>query len=111
VRRFVVTLGLLLATTGGAVGCSSEPDPGPVFNNEGGQEVACMVHQPEPPGARYTDPAMRETAANLALLRYYTTNGSKPYCDGAAASEADREWAQVYLDLGGSEEKVTTVLG
>jgi len=111
VRRHVVTLGLLLATIG-AAGCSSEPDLGPVFNDEGGQrELSCMAHQTDEPGARYTDPALRDTVSNFALLRYYTANGTKPYCDNQAATEADRAWAQAYVDLGGTDEKVTTVLG
>lgn len=110
-RRHVVTLGLLFATMAGAVGCSSEPDRGPAFDNESGQELSCMTHQSEEPGAGYTDPELRETASNLALLRYYTAHGTKPYCDNAAASEADRAWAEIYVELGGTNEKVTTVLG
>jgi len=112
VRQHVVKLGLVLATIGGTLGCSSEPDPGPAFNNEGGRpDLSCMVHQAEAPGARYTDPALRETSSNLALLRYYTAYGAKPYCDNAAATEADRAWAQVYVDLGGTAAKVPTILG
>jgi hypothetical protein len=109
VRRIVVSGVVLAALAGG--GCSSAPDPGPVFDDEGGRPVSCMVHQAEEPGARYTDPALRKTPTNLALLRYYTAHGAKPYCDGAPATAADRAWAQVYVELVGTAEKVPTVLG
>lgn len=108
-RQFVRT-GLLLAALA-AAGCSSAPDPGPVFDNEGGQAVSCMVHQAETPGARYTDAAMRNTGEVLDVMRYYTAHGAKPYCDGAPATEADRAWARFYLDMSGTQEKVPTVLG
>lgn len=91
-------------------GCSSPPDPGPVFDDEGRQDVACMAHQPEEPGARYTDREMRDSAEVLTMLRYYTANGTKPYCDGAPATETDRAWARTYLELGGTPEKVSGVL-
>lgn len=107
--RLTVTAGLLLAI-GALPACSSAPDPGPVFNNEGGAEVSCLVHQTGTPGARYTDREMRDTGEVLALMKYYTGNGAKPFCDGAAADESDRAWARVYVDLGGTEEKVPSVL-
>jgi hypothetical protein len=107
VRRIAVAFGLLLAAAGG---CSSTPDPGPVFNNEGAGEVACMAHQADGPGARYTVQEMRNTAEVLAVMRYFTANGAKPYCDATPATEADRAWAQVYVDLGGTNEKVPSVL-
>ncbi len=110
-RRQVVTTVLLLALLGPATACSSTAAPGPVFNNEGEAEVTCMVHQTEEPGARYIDEQMRDTAEVLALMRYYTANGAKPFCDGASATAADTAWAQLYVDFGGSTEKVSSVLG
>ncbi len=107
-RALAVACGLLLATVGG---CSSTPDPGPVFNNEGAQEVACMAHQSDRPGARYTDLDQRNTGEVLALMRYFTANGAKPYCDATPATDADKAWAQVYVDLGGTTPMVPTVLG
>jgi hypothetical protein len=105
--RLVTSAVLLLALSG----CSSAPDPGPVFDDEGGPEVSCMAHQPQEPGARYTEPAMRDTAEVLAVMRYYTAHGAKPFCDGAPATEADRAWGRFYLEMGGTPEKVSTVLG
>jgi hypothetical protein len=107
VRRLAVAFGLSLAVVGG---CSSAPDPGPVFNNEGAGELACMAHQADSPGARYTEQEMRNTAEVLALMRYFTTNGAKPYCDATPATEDDKAWAQVYVNLGGTNDKVSTVL-
>ncbi len=106
-RRLVAASGLVLVVVGG---CSSAPDPGPVFDNEGAQDVACMVHQTTTPGARYTAAELRNTGEVLALMRYYTANGAKPYCDASPATAADQAWAQEYVDLGGTGEMVPTVL-
>lgn len=92
-------------------GCSSAADPGPVFDDEGGRPVACMAHQPAPPGARYRDPAQLDTDETLDLLRYYTAHGALPYCDGAPPTEADRAWARRYVELGGTPSAVSAVLG
>lgn len=66
-------------------GCSADhgPPPGPRFDDEGQARITCMSHQVEAPGARYSDESLRVTADTMALLRYYTANGRKPYCDGA----------------------------
>ncbi|MCY7344213.1 MAG: hypothetical protein LH603_20850 [Pseudonocardia sp.] len=114
-RRHIVMAGLVLAAAGAVAGCSSEPDLGPVFNNEGGQEVSCMAHQTEEPGLRYTDKATRDaqkdTVTILALMKYYTANGAKSYCDNEPADDVDRAWGQLYVDLGGTTEKASSVLG
>ncbi|HEY3259435.1 MAG TPA: hypothetical protein VGJ95_04085 [Pseudonocardiaceae bacterium] len=96
-------------------GCSADPDPGPRFDDggasEGAGEIACMQHQAAPPGLRYTDPDRRRSREVLALLRYYTANGAKPYCDDQAATEVDRRWARLYVDLGADRTNVAAVLG
>ena len=106
-RRTLIAGLALLALAG----CSSEPDLGPVFDSEGGQPVTCLIHQTGEPGARYTDRAQRNTNEVLALMRYYTSYGAMPYCDGAPAGDSDRAWGQTYLDLGGAPGKVPSVLG
>ena len=106
-RSAAVTIGLLL----GLSGCgSSAPEPGPVFDNEGAATISCMKHQTAPPGARYTDPAMKNTSEVFSLLRYYTANGSKPYCDGAPATDIDKQWAQLYVEQGADRSKVARIL-
>jgi hypothetical protein len=109
VRCHIATAGLLLAF-GALTGCSSAPDPGPAFDNEGGAAVSCLAHQTAEPGARYTDREMRNTGEVLALMKYYTAHGAKPFCDSAVASESDKAWALLYVDLGGTTGKVPSVL-
>ncbi|SEO98673.1 hypothetical protein SAMN04489732_10388 [Amycolatopsis saalfeldensis] len=94
-----------------AAGCSAAPpDPGPVFDNEASQAVGCMKHQTTAPGARYTDPSQVRTDETLPLLRYYTANGRKRYCDGAAPSDVDRAWAGLYVRLGAQRANVAGIL-
>jgi hypothetical protein len=109
-RTRITLLGLALAAVAAVTGCGG-PEGGPLFDDEGGQEVSCMAHQTDPPGERYTDVAMRNTGEILTVMRYYTAHGAKPFCDGAAASEADRAWAEYYVSLRGAPEKVSTILG
>lgn len=105
-RRAVPALALaLLAITG----CADD-DGGPVFNNEGSQEITCMQHQSEPPGSRYTDPERRNTAELFTMLRYYTAYGTKPYCDNAPPTEADRAWAEFYVQQGAERTNVAPIL-
>lgn len=89
-------------------GCSTAPDPR--FADEGLREISCMAHQPEAPGPRYTDPARRRTGEVLPLLRYYTANGAKPYCDGAGPTDIDKRWARLYAELGADATKVAALL-
>ncbi len=98
-----LTLALLAAA-----GCSD--NGGPLFNNEGARELRCMQHQSEPPGSRYTDPGRGNPAELLAVLRYYTANGTKPYCDGAPPSDTDRAWAKLYVQLGADRTRVAALL-
>jgi phage gpG-like protein len=84
--------------------------PGPVFDNEGAAEVTCLAHQTEEPGGRYTDREMRNTGEVLSLMKYYTSHGTKPYCDNAAATGSDEAWAQLHVDLGGTTATGPSVL-
>ncbi len=106
-RTAVAVTGLLLLLAGCG---SSAPQPGPVFDNEGGAAISCMKHQPASPGARYTDPAMKNTGEVFALLRYYTAHGRKPYCDGAPATDIDKQWAQLYVTQGADRANVAPIL-
>lgn len=89
-------------------GCSEEPDP--VFDAGADPEPACMEHQAEPPGARYTDEAVRDTAQVFAVLRYYTAHGRKGYCDGAGPTEIDRAWMEFYVGQGADRASVSALL-
>jgi len=88
------------ATAALAAGCSAGTDPGQRFDDGGAGDIACMQHQAAAPGPRYTEPGRRRSGEVLSLLRYYTANGAKPYCDRAAPTDADRRWARLYVDVG-----------
>lgn len=107
-RMLIATAALGLALV---AGCSSTPELGPVFDDELGQPISCLVHQSGEPGARYTERAQRDTGQMLALMKYYTQHGNRPFCDGLAAGDSDRAWAQAYLALGGTADRVAGVLG
>jgi len=101
-------------TTALTTGCSAGPagtDPGPRFDDGGAGDIAYMQHQAATPGPRYTEPGRRRSGEVLSLLRYYTANGAKPYCDGAAPTDADRRWARLYVDLGADRAMVAPLLG
>lgn len=101
----VVVAALLMLA---AAGCAEEP--GPVFADADSSEITCMQHQPEPPGGRYTDPELRNTGELLAVLRYYTAHGHKPYCDGARPTDADRAWLWFYVEQGADRSNVAPLL-
>jgi hypothetical protein len=108
-RRLTWLLAAILVTAA----CSSDPapDPGPRFDNGEQAEITCMMHQPHAPGARYTDEALRRTDESMALLRYYTANGRKSYCDGAGPTDIDRSWIRLYVQLGADESNVASLIG
>lgn len=107
-RRAVLTA--LLFGTVAACGVAA-PDPGPRFDDETtGGDLVCMKHQPRPPGARYTDDTARRTDQTLALLRYYTANGAKPYCDDNGPTDIDRQWVDIYVSLGADRKNVAALL-
>lgn len=105
-RQIVIALTAALA-----VACTGAPEPGPLFDDESARELTCMKHQQEPPGTRYTDAALQRLDETLALLRYYTANGAKPYCDGKGPTETDRRWAGIYVRLGADRKHVAALLG
>lgn len=105
IPRLLPALALALLTT---TGCAD--DGGAVFNNEGNQPISCIQHQSEPPGTRYTDTERRNTAELLAVLRYYTAHGTKPYCDNAPPTETDRAWAELYVQQGADRANVAPLL-
>lgn len=74
--------------------------------------VTCMAHQSQQPGRLYTGGAQAgDTAHILQMMQYYTSNGAKPYCDGARPTAIDRSWARLYVSLGGQVAKVHTAIG
>jgi hypothetical protein len=98
----VVLSAVVLAGCGGASGGS--------FASPGTQALPCMQHQPKSPSSGYTDPAKQNTAAGFEVLRYYTANGDRPYCDHKGATKNDKAWAKLYLKLGADPKLVRGVL-
>ncbi|WP_052684959.1 hypothetical protein [Lentzea aerocolonigenes] len=62
-----------------------------------------MKHQEQQPGEEYFDEGKWDTVVSLSILRYYTTNGTKAYCDGKAASAADQGWRKLYVRMGADQ--------
>jgi hypothetical protein len=90
-------------------GCAGDHG-GSLFDAEGGRDIACMKHQVEPPGSRYTAPERRNTGEIFQVLRYYTAHGHKGYCDRAGPSDADRAWVTFYLGQGADRAHVAPLL-
>jgi hypothetical protein len=44
------------------------------------------------------------------VLRYYTAYGTKPYCDNTPPTEADRAWAEFYVQQGAERTNVAPIL-
>ena len=88
--------------------------PDPRFDDEttngAVSELSCLKHQSQAPGARYTDDTLRRTEDTLSLLRYYTANGAKPYCDGQDLTDVDRRWLDLYVRLGADKENIAALL-
>lgn len=103
-RRLAGALGLAAVLLAGCGGDDGRFDPG------GSDEIECMEHQDASPGTEYTGGEDADSAAILQVFRYYVANGSKPYCDGEPPSDNDREWAQLVVDLGGSDDSVAPIL-
>lgn len=107
--RFGVRWGLpsaLLAVL--TTGCSGADDGR--FVPGADAEITCMEHQEDSPGTAYTGGAEGDTAAILAVFRYYVSNGGKGYCDGDPPNDDDLAWAQLVVDLGGSTDSVRPIL-
>lgn len=66
----------------------------------------CLQHQTGTPDRRYTGGVNADPTAVLDLMRFYTANGTKAYCDGKPPTDADRRWTTLYTTLGGDPAHV-----
>ncbi|MFJ7244419.1 hypothetical protein ACIQWA_07180 [Kitasatospora sp. NPDC098652] len=83
------------ATTRGALNAQADtPSP------------SCLVHQTKEPADRYTAGTGADTLSILEMMRYYTANGAKTYCDGKPPTSTDRHWTDLYTALGGDSGRV-----
>ncbi|WP_052443243.1 hypothetical protein [Streptacidiphilus neutrinimicus] len=70
----------------------------------------CLVHQSKNPATRYTAGTSADTLSVLEMMRYYTANGTKPFCDGKPATATDRRWMELYMRLGGNPTHIPASL-
>lgn len=103
--RVVPAVCLVLAAAASVSGCGEE---GGRFNAQaGGGSPDCLVHQSESPGEEYTPGGEdSEVTALLQVMRYYTANGGKDYCDGKPATDVDVQWMDLYVASGGAAKHV-----
>jgi hypothetical protein len=86
-------------------GCAGE-QRGSLDAQPGTPSPTCLVHQTRRPGGDYTAGRDADTRSVLEMMRYYTVNGTKPYCDGEPPGSADRAWTDLYTSLGGDRSHV-----
>lgn len=99
-KKLIVLAVLALAA------CSAQPAATAQFDDEGQSDVSCMKHQEQTPGEEYFDEGSWDTVVSLSILRYYTSNGSKPYCDGKEATAADQGWRKLYVRMGADQTNI-----
>jgi len=106
-RRALGLAGAMVVTVAvTAAACGSTPAT-PAFNDAAGAPVTCLSHQRAKPTAAYEPGAPSEnTGEVLTMMRYYTANGSRDYCDGSGPSDADRRWLRGYLAAGGAPSHI-----
>ncbi|WP_327064591.1 hypothetical protein OG500_01930 [Kitasatospora sp. NBC_01250] len=98
-RHTPAALALLLAC-GLASGCSPSSDG--VFDARATTASrTCQAHQTQQPGHRYTAGPGADTESILMMMRYYTANGTKTFCDGHPPTPTDVRWMDLYQALGG----------
>ena len=99
-KKLIVLAALALAA------CSTESTATAQFDDERQSDVSCMKHQEQTPGEEYFDEGNWDTVVSLSLLRYYTSNGAKPYCDGKTATDADQGWRKLYVQMGAEKNNL-----
>ncbi len=105
VRRsaFLICLALLAASLLAA--CGGEPD-GSFDAQPGTPSPSCIQHQSQDPGTKYTSGETSDPRSVLEMMRFYTANGTKAFCDGEPPTDTDRHWTDLYAKLGGDASHV-----
>ncbi|MFD8780914.1 hypothetical protein [Kitasatospora sp. NPDC059599] len=102
-RAHLLCLVLLAAPLLAACG----DEPGGSFDAQPGTpSPSCLLHQSREPGTDYTGGEKSDPRAVLEMMRFYTANGTKTYCDGKPPSDTDRRWTDLYAGLGGDPSRV-----
>ncbi|MEU3495291.1 hypothetical protein [Kitasatospora cineracea] len=93
---------LLLAVTAALLtGCGGGKPDGSFDAQPGTPSPTCLQHQQQEPGGKYTSGQQSDPRAVLEMMRFYTANGTKAYCDGEPPTDTDRRWTELYTTLGG----------
>ena len=100
-KKLVVCAFALFALA--ACSSSSEGVATAQFDDEQQSDISCMKHQEQTPGEEYFEEANWDTVVSLSILRYYTSHGTKPYCDGNEATAADQAWRKLYVQMGADQ--------
>ncbi|WP_371483555.1 hypothetical protein [Kitasatospora sp. NBC_00315] len=95
----VLPLAALLATV--LLGGCGASDDGSLDSQAATPTPTCLVHQANQPANRYTDGTGADTRSVLEMMRYYTANGTKAFCDGKPPTSTDLRWMNLYTTLGG----------
>ncbi|MFD9124554.1 hypothetical protein [Kitasatospora sp. NPDC059571] len=97
----------LIAAVTALTGCSADHS-GSFDAQAGTPSPTCLQHQTRTPGTPYTAGESADPRAVLEMMRYYTANGTKHYCDGKPPTDTDQRWTALYRTLGGDPERVKT---
>ncbi|GHE25831.1 hypothetical protein GCM10018781_77760 [Kitasatospora indigofera] len=96
---------LLLLASPLLAACGGEPD-GSFDAQPGTPSPSCLQHQAQDPGTKYTGGEKSDPRSVLEMMRFYTANGTKAFCDGKPPTDTDRRWTDLYAKLGGDASHV-----
>ena len=98
-----------------ATGAGASSDSAAVFVTQPGfapgATPPCLEHQTAEPNSAYQGGDTSQPAPQLTFLAYYTAAGKLPFCDGQPATDTDKTWAQLYVQLTTNADNVSTILG
>lgn len=120
-RRIVVTVlaaalaAALVAVIVAVVTGASGPADAPAVlitqsDFQPGATPPCLEHQTAQPNGAYQGGDSAQPTPQLTFLAYYTAAGQLPFCDHQPPTDTDKAWAQLYADLTGSTDNVSTIL-
>ncbi|MDI2127911.1 hypothetical protein [Yinghuangia seranimata] len=104
-------LGLTACSSGGGGGAKGGPSGAQGAFAPAPPTAACQEHQRNQPGTEYTSEEDGDTGKVFELLRHYTANGLKPFCDGKPPTDLDRQWAKLFLGFGADPGLLAAPLG
>ncbi|BFV56303.1 hypothetical protein KCMC57_up14070 [Kitasatospora sp. CMC57] len=103
--RTIHMLGTVLATLPLLTACSAD-EQGRFDPQNASPSPTCLQHQAQQPGTRYSGGQEADPTAVLEMMRFYTANGTKAYCDGKPPTAVDQRWTGLYTALGGDTAHV-----